>query len=108
MKEPCVYIMANHSRTLYIGVTSDLFGRVWQHKTSTMKGFTSRYRLKKLVYYEERQTMNDAIVREKQLKGWLRARKVALIEERNPDWGDLTSGWYSRQDSSPSSDSGSE
>jgi putative endonuclease len=108
MKEPCVYLMSNHSRTLYIGVTSELAGRVWQHKTSALKGFTNRYRMTKLVCYEEWPSMNDAIAREKRLKGWLRAKKVALIEERNPSWDDLSSSWFVGQDSSPSSDSGSE
>jgi putative endonuclease len=85
---------------LYIGVTSDLVGRVWQHQTSALKGFTSRYRMTQLVYYEHWPSMNEAIAREKQLKGWLRAKKVALIEERNPAWDDLASGWYGHQDSS--------
>jgi putative endonuclease len=102
-----VYIMSNHSRTLYIGVTSDLYSRVWQHKHSAIKGFTSRYRMNKLIYYEEWPTMNEAIAREKQLKGWPRAKKVALIEERNPAWDDLASGWFGQPDSSASSDSAS-
>jgi putative endonuclease len=100
MKEFFVYIMSNHSRTLYVGITNDLERRVWEHTHGTVKGFTSWYRMTKLVYFEGWPSINEAIGREKQLKGWLRTRKLALIERRNPDWDDLSSGWFGHQDSS--------
>jgi putative endonuclease len=92
--------MSNHSRTLYIGVTNNIERRVWEHKTGTIKGFTTKYKLNRLVHYETFGNVNDAIAREKQLKSWLRRKKVALIEESNPDWDDLSSGWFGQPDSS--------
>lgn len=89
-----VYIMANTSRTLYIGVTNDLFRRVDEHKKGMIKGFTSRYNIKKLVYFEEGSDVKAAIFREKQLKGWLRSKKIALIESVNPSWNDLSEDWF--------------
>lgn len=74
-----VYIMASRAKTLYIGVTSDIQRRAWEHKAGTTAGFTSRYNVNRLVYYEDNESMQDAIQREKQLKGWLRRKKVALI-----------------------------
>ena len=89
-KEPCVYILASdRAGTLYVGVTSDLIGRVWQHRRGVVAGFTRRYGVHRLVYYEPLETMEQAILREKQLKRWNRAWKIRLIEERNPDWRDL-------------------
>ncbi len=88
-----VYIMANIARTLYIGVTNDLERRVYEHRHKVTPGFTSRYNLTQLVYYEEFGDVREAIAREKQLKGWLRAKKVALIEAMNPEWDDLAAGW---------------
>lgn len=84
-----VYIMASLSRTIYTGVTSDLGNRGWQHKESVFKGFTSKYRVNRLVYFEEYGEITDAIAREKQMKRWRRERKVALIEKNNPQWLDL-------------------
>ena len=89
-----VYIVANLRRTIYIGVTSNLEARVEQHKRGMPPGFTSRYGLDRLVYAEEYPHVHDAIAREKQLKGWLRARKVALIDSLNPDWSDLSESWF--------------
>ena len=90
MKNPAVYIMSNKTNgTLYIGVTSHLQKRVWQHRSNAVKGFTKRYGLYKLVYYEQHESMGAAIIREKQLKKWERTWKVRLIEEMNPEWGDL-------------------
>lgn len=90
MKCPCVYILANKPNgTLYIGVTSDLVSRCWQHRQGIAKGFSKTYEVKRLVYYETHQTMTDAISREKQLKKWNRAWKVSLIEKENPHWQDL-------------------
>ena len=94
MKRGYVYIMTNRSRTLYIGVTSDLERRVHQHKQKEIAGFTKRYNMTQLAYYEEIPSIRDAIAREKQLKGWLRSRKIALIESMNPQWRDLSEEWY--------------
>jgi putative endonuclease len=82
--------MANLHRTIYIGVTNDLLRRVDQHKKKLLPGFTARYGLTKLVYYEETDDVRSALEREKHLKGWTRRRKVALIELVNPEWQDLT------------------
>jgi len=89
-----IYIMASHSRTLYIGVTSDLHHRVWQHKNGSHEGFSSQYRTTRLVYFEEFVLMQNAIEREKQLKGWSRTKKLTLIEKQNPSWVDLAEEWY--------------
>lgn len=90
MKQPAVYIMANkRNGTLYAGVTSDLVGRAWQHRTGVSDGFTKRYGCKLLVWYEVGGDMEHAILREKQIKAGSRAKKVALIEFMNPDWRDL-------------------
>ena len=89
-KIPCVYILAsNRNGTLYTGVTSRLAQRVWQHKNDLAGGFTSRYGVHRLVWYETHPTMESAIVREKQLKEWHRSWKIRLIEELNYDWVDL-------------------
>ena len=89
-----VYIMTNPSRTLYTGITNDLVRRVDQHKRKVLGGFTQRYDPTRLVYYEETPDVHVAIAREKQIKGWLRARKIALVESMNPDWQDLSREWY--------------
>jgi len=89
-----VYIMTNHSGTLYTGVTNDLRRRVWEHKQKLIEGFTKRYNITRLVYYEETPDVTAAIAREKQSKGWLRKKKIALIESLNPGWKDLSDGWY--------------
>jgi putative endonuclease len=81
--------MSNISKMLYVGVTNDLEKRVFQHKSKLIPGYTQRYNLFKLVYFESFGDIRDAIQREKQIKGWLRARKVALIESANPHWRDL-------------------
>lgn len=94
MKEPCIYILANRSGTIYIGVTSDLHRRVYEHKEGLVQGFTSRYNVTRLVYVEAFPTMLDAIAREKQLKGWRREKKVALIEAMNPHWRDISEDWH--------------
>jgi len=88
-----VYIMASKKGgTLYIGVTSDLSHRVWEHKNGTTPGFTSKYGCTRLVWYEEHDDIRDAIQREKSLKRWNRAWKVALIESINPQWHELYRG----------------
>ena len=92
VKEFFIYILTNPSRTLYIGMTNDLERRVGEHREGKVPGFARRYGLKRLVYYERFPTAMAAIEREKQLKGWLRARKIALIEALNPEWKDLSAG----------------
>mgnify|MGYP001301370678 CR=1 FL=1 len=90
MKQPCVYILASkRNGTLYIGVTSDLIQRVWQHKNDQVEGFTKRYGVHTLVWYEVCATMDVAIAREKAIKEWQRAWKIRLIQEANPEWKDL-------------------
>ena len=90
MKLPCVYLMASRRNgTLYIGVTSNLVQRVWQHKHDVVDGFTSQYGVHRLVWYEQHETMASAIARERALKEWRRAWKLVLIEESNSEWRDL-------------------
>jgi len=84
-----VYIMSNRSKTIYTGVTNNLERRVYQHKSKQIQGFTAKYNLTRLVYYEETADVISAISREKTIKGWLRAKKIALIESVNPSWNDL-------------------
>ena len=92
MKQPAVYIMASRRNgTLYTGVTADLLQRVWQHREGAVEGFTRRYGVKSLVWYEQHESMSSAIAREKAIKKWNRAWKLRLIEERNPQWRDLWS-----------------
>ena len=89
-KQPAVYILASERRgTLYIGVTSDLVKRIWEHKTDAAEGFTKRHVIHQLVWYELHPTMESAIKREKALKHWNRSWKLELIEKGNPDWQDL-------------------
>ena len=88
--QPCVYIMAsNRNGTLYIGVTSDLIARVWQHKNNVVEGFTKTHAVHQLVWYEAHENMASAISREKSLKKWNRIWKLRLIEQLNPEWQDL-------------------
>ena len=90
MKQPAVYILATGKRgTLYIGVTSDLVARIWQHREHVVDGFTKRYKVTRLVWYELHGTMESAIHREKQLKKWNREWKLRLVGESNPEWRDL-------------------
>jgi putative endonuclease len=89
-KRPCVYILASQRNgTLYTGVTSDLVKRVWQHKNEVHEGFTKKYNVHMLVYFEAHETMPAAITREKQIKKWNRQWKINLIEKENPQWRDL-------------------
>ena len=90
MKLPCVYLLASkRNGTLYVGVTSDLVQRIWQHKNDLAEGFTKRYGVHMLVWYEECGTMEAAISREKAIKEWKRTWKIRLIENRNPEWKDI-------------------
>ena len=90
VKIPCVYILASRRNgTLYVGVTSDIIKRVWQHKNDLVAGFTKRYGVHMLVWYEAHETMESAIKREKNIKKWNREWKLDLIEQSNPQWQDL-------------------
>lgn len=89
-RQPAVYLLASkRNGTLYIGVTSNLPARIWQHKNDQIDGFTRKYRVHRLVYFELHEEMTAAIQREKQLKKWRRAWKIELIEKSNPEWRDL-------------------
>ena len=90
MKQPAIYILASKKKgTLYIGVTSDLVKRVWQHKSHAVSGFTEQHDINRLVYFEQLDDMENSIMREKVLKKWNRAWKIRLIEKANPNWLDL-------------------
>lgn len=93
-KDYCVYLLASRTCTLYTGVTSDLIRRVSEHKLGLISGFTKAYGVNRLVYYEQYNDPATAIAREKQIKAWTRAKRVALIEAENPEWRDLSEGWY--------------
>ena len=103
MKSGYVYIMANESRTIYVGVTSDLEKRVWEHKAHIHDGFTKRYKATKLVFMSEFSRIDDAIAYEKAIKGKSRAKKIALIEQQNPRWNDLAWNWYGTESCWPES-----
>jgi putative endonuclease len=87
------YIMASVSRVMYVGVTNELEHRVWEHKQGAIEGFTKKYKCTKLVWFEEFREIRDAIACEKRIKGLLTAKKIALIEENNVYWRDLSEGW---------------
>ena len=98
MRQYYVYILTNWAETLYIGVTNDLHRRVYEHQHGLVPGFTSKYRVSRLVYFEETPDVQAAIAREKQLKGWTRAKKRTLIEQANPGWLDLSAAWFPAQE----------
>ena len=100
----CVYMTASKSGVIYTGVTSNLEGRAWQHKNKAMKGFTSKYNVDKVVWYECGSDFEAAIRREKQIKNWRRAWKVALIDSVNPKWNDLSQEWGIKRDFESSSE----
>ena len=89
-----VYILASFSGTLYVGVTNDIEGRMQQHKSQTIKGFTEKYGVTRLLYYEEFDDVHMAIAREKEIKKWRREKKISLFEETNPGWEDLSKEWF--------------
>ena len=90
VKHPCVYLLASRRNgTLYVGVTSDLIKRVWEHKNDLVEGFTRRYGVHTLVWFEQHESMSEAIAREKAIKAWRRRWKVELIQRTNPQWRDL-------------------
>jgi len=92
-----VYILSNASRLLYTGITSNLERRVWEHKRKVIPGFTSKYNLHHLVYFETFGDVRAAITREKQIKAWRREKRVTLIRGKNPHWADLASDWFKRR-----------
>ena len=94
MTQYYVYIMSSYRGTLYTGVTNDLERRVYEHRNKLVAGFTARYNISKLAYFESTENIESAIAREKQIKGWRRSRKASLIESINPYWRDLSEGWY--------------
>jgi putative endonuclease len=94
MKRFYVYLLASRTRVLYTGITNNLERRLMEHKEKNMPGFTQRYNTTRLVYYEEYSSAREAIRREKEIKGWKRAKKVALIESMNPAWQDLSDAWF--------------
>jgi len=100
MNQYYVYIMTNKSKTLYTGVTNNLERRVYEHKHKLVPGFTSTYNITLLVYFETTTDVKAAISREKQIKGWLRNKKIGLIEAVNPEWKDLSTEWFEKRDSS--------
>jgi putative endonuclease len=100
MRQYYVYIMTNRSKTLYTGVTNNLERRVYEHKKKIIPGFTSKYNIDKLIYYEITSDVKIALLREKQIKGWLRNKKIVLIESINPEWKDLSAAWFEKTDSS--------
>ena len=91
-----VYILTNRSKTLYTGVTGNLEQRVWQHKHHVFSGFTADYKIDRLVYFERYSSIHSAIAREKQIKGYTRLKKIALIVSQNPAWKYLSAEWYRR------------
>jgi putative endonuclease len=93
MKSGYTYIMGSPTGTLYIGVTSDIYDRVHQHKTGAFEGFSKQYNCTRLLYYESHESINQSIAREKQLKGWRREKKVNLIRSQNADFKDLAAKW---------------
>ena len=93
-KTYCVYVMGSLSGTLYIGITSNLHKRAFQHKFHKIEGFTDKYQVERLLYWESLDDVHKAIAREKQLKGWRRSKKIVLIEAVNPHWLDLARDWY--------------
>ena len=94
LREYLVYVMTNRSGTLYVGMTNNLVARVDQHKNALARSFTGRYKLNRLVYFESTPEVTVAIQREKQIKGWTRQKKIALIASLKPRWADLSSDWY--------------
>ena len=93
MNDYYVYIISSYRGTLYTGVTSDLERRVYEHRQQIKRGFTSKYKVSKLVCFDHTDDVKSAIAREKQIKGWVRSKKVALIESLNPEWMDLAETW---------------
>ncbi|MCX5991211.1 MAG: GIY-YIG nuclease family protein [Chloroflexi bacterium] len=100
MNEYYIYIMTNKAGTLYTGVTNNIQRRVFEHRNKLVKGFSRKYNITQLVYYEVTTDISAAIAREKQIKGWLRVKKIALIKSTNPNWRDVSEEWSANGDSS--------
>ena len=94
MKKYYIYILSSSSGTLYTGVTNNLEQRVYQHKHKQINGFTKKYNVDRLVFFEDCRDINAAITREKEIKGWRRSKKIALIKTVNPKWEDLSADWF--------------
>jgi len=94
MKKYCIYIMTNQSKTLYVGVTGNLERRIFEHKNGLIDGFTKQYKMHILIYFEEFSDPRSAILREKEIKGWVRKKKLDLINSMNPEWNDLANDWF--------------
>jgi putative endonuclease len=94
MAEAYVYILGSKGGMLYVGVTNDLERRVYEHKTKAVPGYATKFNINRLLYFETFNHIADAIAAEKQIKGWLRSKKLALIEEQNPNFDDLSADWY--------------
>jgi len=107
MRHFYVYILSSKSRVLYTGITDDVYRRTWEHKNDVNPGFTRDYKVHRLVYYETFKYVNNAIVREKTIKGWLRRKKIGLIEAENLTWEDLSAWWFDGRRSLASASSGS-
>src|SRR4030042_972505 len=93
MRNYFVYMMSNMHHTLYVGVTNDLYRRMYQHRNGVISGFTKRYGLRMLVWYEQTGDIREALAREKEIKAWRREKKIGLIESMNPEWKDLSREW---------------
>jgi len=89
-----VYIMTNKSGTLYVGMTNNIKKRIYEHKKKLIPGFTKKYNISQLIYFETFDDIYSAIAREKTIKGWLRKKKIDLVNKINPDWKDLSTDWY--------------
>ena len=94
MNQYYIYIMTNKSGTLYVGMTNDIKKRVYEHKNKLIAGFTKKYNINRLIYFETFSDVYSAITREKTIKGWLRKKKIDLVNSTNPYWNDLSSDWY--------------
>lgn len=99
MRKYYVYILTNKSGTLYTGMTNDLKRRIWEHKNGEIPGFAKNYRVNRLLYFEMTGNVNNAIAREKQIKGWSRKKKMELIQSTNPKWENLSLEWFENADS---------
>jgi putative endonuclease len=89
-----IYIITNKTGTLYIGLTNNIKKRIYEHKNKLIEGFTKKYNIDRLLYFETFRDMDSAIAREKTLKGWLRKKKLELIRDSNPEWKDISEKWY--------------
>jgi len=101
MRTYYIYILSSPGGTLYTGITNDIWFRVLSHKRKKQPGFTQKYNITRLVYFEETRYIHDALAREKEIKGWRRNKKIKLIESLNPKWVDLAENWFNEEDYLP-------